>query len=683
MEFYNGTLCIPANEYYHQYDGKKPGKGKVVKENYVPYGTYLRQSQAKLRIVRKGGGKANPALIDFESIPMETRMKVRKDNPKAEKEASEKPLYTLVKKDYKAVQFYIDFRFPDGSEISTERKDNILLWSNNAAIMNALVDMYRDHVKARAKLGKGPLKKDFFTNAASALYSEKLNEEFPNNLPRNQVRLQQKFELYKDIQYMAFVKNNESKNNAIKINAKIFNLLQILSTLPTRPYNTTVNEMYIKFMQGRLEVVNAKTGEQYLPQDYLNEKGDIVTFTDQAINQRLNKPGTQVIIDKKRMGAKDFNDLHRPHHHRHSPELSFSKISLDDRDLVWKDSDSEKRVKAYYAYDVASGCRVGSSYSMTKDETLFLDCLRDMFVFIDRHSFGIPLEVEVEHHLVNKFFDDLAIMFPYLTICAAGNSQQKRAEHFNRAVKYQVEKNNHPGIGRWWLKSKYNRVSLERVGDDFKMQMKPVDRLIADDILDTIEYNYSLHKNQKKYPGMTRMDVLLENLNPALPKFNKQYIYRYIGFKQVTTITRSQYIQVQYAKYGLPSPAVLDKLASNNREVEAYYMPDEEGSIPEVYLYQNDKFICTCARIETYNEAKAEFTELDEKAMVEQAKYIAKFDKFVKDGVAELPQVEVMKPNKNFDQVPAAEVMTEARREVKVKPASTDYSQKAIDDYFN
>jgi len=182
---------------------------------------------------------------------------------------------------------------------------------------------------------------------------------------------------------------------------------------------------------------------------------------------------------------------------------------------------------------------------------------------------------------------------------------------------------------------------------------------------------------------MTRMDVLLQNLNPALPKFNKQYIYRYIGFKERTTITRSQHVQVQYAKYMLPSPAILDKLSSNNREVQAYYMPDEDGSIPEVYLYQDDKFICTCAKIEKYNESKAEFTEKDEKAMVAQAKYIAKFDKFVKEGVESLPQVEVIKPNRAFDQIPAAAIAPEKHKDVILKPINTDYSQKAIDDYFN
>ena len=188
-----------------------------------------------------------------------------------------------------------------------------------------------------------------------------------------------------------------------------------------------------------------------------------------------------------------------------------------------------------------------------------------MFVFIDRNGFGIPMEVEVENHLVSKFFGVLAEMFPYLTICAPSNSKEKRAEHFNRAVKYQVEKNNHSGIGRWWLKSVYNRIPVDKIDDEFKQTLKPFDLMVAEDILDTIEYNNSLHKNQRKYPGMTRMEVLLANLNPDLPRFEKSNIYKYIGFEtKDVTIWNTQYVEVQYAEYVLPHPAVVKKLAPNN-----------------------------------------------------------------------------------------------------------------------
>ncbi len=683
MELFKNSLCIPANQYYHQYAGK-PGESKVIRENFVSYETYKSQlKKGKIKLARRGGGEGNYALIDHDSIPRKYQEEILKRDPNPEYSAVITPFIDQVRMDYEAVRFYTTFKYPNGRPIPTDKVDNIKLWSNNAAIMNAISANYDKHVRDRANQGKGPIKSTFFKNHVVPVKSKELNDKWPNNLPKDASRLQEKFDDYKELRYMAFVKNLVGNDNAVKINSKILDLLSFISVMPTRPYTTEVKKVYDEFMTGRVELINHATGEEYLPEDYLDETGNVIQFTEAAIWQRINKPSQQIRVDKKRMGAKDFNDMHRPHRHRHSPEYSFSKISLDDRDLVWKDETTKQRVKAYYAYDVASGCRIGSAYSMFKDEELFLDCLRDMFVFIDRNGFGSPLEIEVENHLVNKFFDDLAIMFPYLTICAPGNSQEKRAEHFNRAVKYQVEKNNHPGIGRWWLSSKYNRVSLDRVGDQFKQKMKPADRLIADDIQDSLEYNNALHKNQKKYPGMTRMEVLRANLNPNLPKLNKPFLYKYIGYETETSIVRNQYVSVQYEKYMLPDPRVLELLAPNNRNVTACYMPDPDGSISEVYLYQYGQLLCTCERLETYNESKAERTDVDNSAKLKQDKYVAMFDKYIKDGTVDMAKLEILKPNTAAFASPV--VVADRKSEPDSEPESdtTDYRRKAIDDFFN
>lgn len=684
MEYYNNILCIPASDYYHKYSSK-PGVGVIVEKHYVSYDTYVYQSkEGKINIVRRGGGSENNyALIELESIPGKYLNQVISDNPNPERQALVKPLIELVKIDYAAVEFYTGFVFPDGSRIDTKRIDNIKLWGNNAAIMNAVSTSYDNHVSVRSRLGKNPLYSKFFGDMATAISAPEFKRKWEHNLPNNAIRLQEKFKAYKEISYLAFIKKNKGNSNAVVITHRIELLLAMISTLPTRPYNSTVVEYYEKFMHGRLELVDSSTGVLLDPADFLDKDGNIATFTEAAAWYHLNKPGMQVKIDKIRMGAKDFNDLHRPHRHRHAPYFSFSKVSMDDRDLVWKDSDSKKRVKAYYAYDVASGCRIGSAYSMNKDADLFLDCLRDMFVFIDRHGFGIPLEVEVENHLVKEYEWELQQMFPIVHFCAPANSQEKRAEHFNRAVKYQVEKNNHPGIGRWWLSSKYNRIPLDRAGDGYLERMKPAERLIAEDILDTIEYNNAMHKDQKRYPGMTRMQVLLENINPNLPILNKSHIYRYIGFMAETSIDRSQYVSVQYAKYMLPSPNVMDRLDSNNRDVEAYFMPNSSGAIMEVYIYQNGRYICTCERIETYNEAQAERTDLDREYKRKQDNYVVAFDRYVKHGSADLGKLKMNKPGKHNDVQPV--IVDDKKEQPKPFPSAfrKNYSQQALDDFFN
>lgn len=677
MEYHNNILCLPAHMYYHVYaDG--PGMGDIVEENYISYDAYKKQvSRGVINVVRQGKGEGNYALIELASIPPKYRRLIDADYPDPERAAMQNPLMDNLKVDPDALRFYTSYRYSDGSAIPTSKVDNIKLWTNNASIFNSVDERYKLHVMARAKNGKKPNNKEFFTNVAAFLRSADLRR-FENNLPRNQVRLQEKFFEYRKIGYPAFIKNLKGNSNAVKIDDKLTSLLSFIQAMPTRPYTNKVVEIYKDFMAGKIELYDRSTGEEFLPEDYLDKNGNVIEFTDSAVWQKINQPAQQVMVDKRRMGGKDYNDLHRPHRHRHAPLYSFSKISLDDRDLVWKDSDTKQRVKAYYAYDVASGCRIGSSYSMDKDEELFLSCLRDMFVFIDRNGFGVPLEIEVENHLVNKFFDDLAVMFPYLTVCAPGNSQEKRAEHFNRAAKYQVEKNNHPGIGRWWLKSKFNRVPVDLIDANYVQRMKPAEKLIAEDILDTIEYNNAPHPKQKLYPGMSRMEVLIENLNPSLQPINKQHIYRYIGFETETSIQRNQYVKVQSAKYMLPHPEVLERLAANNREVKAYWVPDAEGSINEVYLYQNNEFLCTCEKLIEYNEAKAERTEVDIEAKRIQDKYVTDYDRYIHHGVEDFAKIEIVKKN-------TAPVAPAVVRPSKVKAEAepvTDYAKKALDDFF-
>ena len=60
--------------------------------------------------------------------------------------------------------------------------------------------------------------------------------------------------------------------------------------------------------------------------------------------------------------------------------------------------------------------------------------------------------------------------------------------------------------------------------------------------------------------------------------------------------------------------------------------PDADGTINEVYIYQNGRYIATCKAVARYNENTAEQTEADKAAYTEQAKYVAKFDKMMKEG---------------------------------------------------
>ena len=86
-----------------------------------------------------------------------------------------------------------------------------------------------------------------------------------------------------------------------------------------------------------------------------------------------------------------------------------------------------------------------------------------------------------------------------------------------------------------------------------------------------------------------------------------------------------------YTDWWLSDVSVLEKLAPNNWKVDAYYLTDEDGSVKNVYIYQNDMLIDELQNVGTFNTADCEQTEKDREIFVEQQKKIAGFNKWVAD----------------------------------------------------
>lgn len=539
-------------------------------------------------------------------------------------------LKALYEQDPKALEYYTSFRLEDGRTL--EEKIPVLIAS--ASMLNAVHKLVNDRTALRKALG-GTTKKmwDSISDTVNAM-----KKEYGHNLPENPRRLKAKMDEYIQGGYGVLINGRYGNQNSRKVSLKIEKLILSLYCLPDKPYATNVMSKYLQFLGGAIDVADISTGEIYDRREFFDEDGQPIILTDTTIWRYINDPKNRILVDKRRMTAKDFNDTHRPYHHRHAPVYSFSKISLDDRDLPRKMHDGN-RVKAYYAYDVTSGAVIGRAYSRLKTTDLLIDCVRNMFRGIMQNGWKMPAEAEVEHHLVNNFKDDLfksGTVFPFVRWCIPGNSQEKRAEHFNRAKKYGVEKTMQPGIGRWYAKLEANRPKIDKVFDEFNNTYKEktysYEQLVADDMAAIEAYNNELHPKQNLYPGMTRWQVLCEMQNPNLANVDRVVLTRYLGEKAKTSIKRSKYVTVQYAKYELPSPVILNKLDPNNLDVEAYYLPNEDGIIESIFLYQNDSFICECLKTTQYNESKAEWGVGDEEAYQMQKKYVTEFTEMCKEG---------------------------------------------------
>ena len=649
MEYYGKILCISYNDLTYD-DRPVLGNGKadysrsrtlkgvhpstLSEEELAPIlsvPNYKKLAAKKeINVVRPGKGLGSYALVEIATMPLRFQERIKLKYGDMKEDVIRNWLGSHYHIDAKARDFYTRFRFDNGDTLPPE---HIQEYTVNASVIEAVMRAMEDATFMRKAMKAGPVNWGELAGAISYYQAE-----FGHTLPVSSNRFKKRVNDFKANGYESLISRKFMNQNRRKVTYDIERLLLSIDAQPEQPFNTTVWEQYNMFVQGDLELYDPETGEVLNPADFTDKDGNPLVLSPATVANYLNNPKNKALRAKLHMSQWDFNNAYRPYHLRSIGEFSLSKVSLDDRDLPRPMKDGN-RVKAYYAYDVVSGAVVGYAYNRYKTTELFLDCMRNMFQTLDRNGMYIPAELEVEHHLVSDFADGLmqaGTVFPLIRWCNPGNSREKRAEHKNREKKYGVEKRTQVGIGRWWAKLEANRPKEEKVYDEknntYKVKAYSYEELVADDIRAIQTFNAQPHPNQKRYPGMSRWDVLCAHQNPNLAPWDKAVLYRFIGQHTETTIRQNTYCTVMYNQYGLPSPEIIEKLEPRNYKVDAYYLPDADGTINEVYIYQNGRYIATCKPVARYNENTAEQTEYDKAAYTEQSKYVAQFDKMMKDG---------------------------------------------------
>mgnify|MGYP002550090872 FL=1 len=686
MEYYGKILCISYKDLTYddrpviREDGKADySKSRALRGHHpsmlsmeelapimsVPNYKKL-AARKEINVVRQGKGLGSYALIEIATMPLRFQERIKLKYGEMKENILRNWFIGHYHIDAKAREFYTRFRFDNGDALPPE---HIQEYTVNASVIEAVLRAMEDATFMRKAMKAGPVNWGELAGAISYYQAE-----FGHTLPVSSNRFKKRVNDFKANGYESLISRKFMNQNRRKVTYDIERLLLSIDAQPEQPFNTTVWEQYNMFVQGDLELYDPETGEVLNPADFTDKDGNPLVLSPATVANYLNNPKNKALRAKLHMSQWDFNNAYRPYHLRSIGEFSLSKVSLDDRDLPRPMKDGN-RVKAYYAYDVVSGAVVGYAYNRYKTTELFLDCMRNMFQTLDRNGMYIPAELEVEHHLVSDFADGLmqaGTVFPLIRWCNPGNSREKRAEHKNREKKYGVEKRTQVGIGRWWAKLEANRPKEEKVYDEknntYKVKTYSYEELVADDIRAIQTFNAQPHPNQKRYPGMSRWDVLCAHQNPNLAPWDKAVLYRFIGQHTETTIRQNTYCTVMYNQYGLPSPEIIEKLEPRNYKVDAYYLPDADGTINEVYIYQNGRYIATCKPVARYNENTAEQTEYDKAAYTEQSKYVAQFDKMMKDG--KIKRVGILAKEE-------AKLITEVQAEAVPLPTQTeeeDYS---------
>ncbi len=512
--------------------------------------------------------------------------------------------------------------------------DKVREYTAKASMFNAMREGRRDRKMARAVNGKRLTNKEYF--GAMVQWWNDRAESYGVAPYTNARSLERAFKEYCNGGYPALVHKGYGSENARVVSAKMQNLWLSLWRTYDKPFIHRVWELYNEFISGRTELFDRETGEVYRPADFI-EEGKACEISEATMWRYLKDVVNNTAVYADRNGNFEYTNKLRPKHNRNNGVYALSKVSMDDVALSRK----SKRgwIYKYIAVDVVSGYYFRPAYIVGKpNHNTVIEAFRNMFCELQEMGLPMPGELEVEYHLM-KDFDWLNEMFPFVRFC--NSPTEKRVEHTNRSFKYSISKRNGHTRGRWYGRGEAYKATRYKESGDFVEPEYEVERIIADDLADVEEYNNTLHPRQKTFKGLTRREVLLQHRNPKLKPLANTFLCRYIGNITNTSLRNNDYCVVNYEEFQLRDFSSLEKLKPNCTKVTAYWLPDSEGAVEDVYLYQDETFIGIAENRSkyAYNECAIERDETDEANLLYQHKRVAKYDKYIRDRREQLMKV--------------------------------------------
>lgn len=604
--------------------------------------------QGYLSIVRRGLN--GNTLIDVKSIRRpERRRAIEACHGQIDTEKAVKKSIFRAELDTKARSFFLLQYKPDGQPIAPERQQEYV---NRATLLNAVRDAMQEHIEARAA-GGSRMKKGSFWQIALEWYREqaegRANEDgtvikpaYPCQSYKNVRAFERVFKQYLNGGYAALIDGRDGNDNARVVSVSAEKLFLALWRTEDHPFISRVHELYLEFVSGDREFFDKQTGEVFRPEDFRYKDGRALEVSRPTIWNYLKDVINNTAVYAARNGNFDYANTKRPKHKRKPGKYSLSKISMDD--VVLSRKSTRGWVAKYIAVDVVSGYYFRPAYIVGKPNIgTVIEAFRNMFCELSELGMPMPGELEVEHHLM-KDIDWLNKAFPFVRFCSSPT--EKRAEHGIKSLKYGVAKDEGHTRGRWYAKHEAWRSVRNKVSGDFIDPVYQPQAIVTDDLSDIEKHNNELHPLQKTYRGMTRKQVLQARINPNLQPIEHWSLYRYIGNEDETTINNNDYVRCANEVFELTDFNCLKRLKPNNYGVTAYWMPEADGSVNKVYLYQGDVYIGEALNSAQfrYNECAIERTDEDKANMLYQNKRLAKFDKFVKEERTGIPHIGSLRP---------------------------------------
>ena len=620
--------------------------------------------------------KGTPALIEFNSLPLEYREKlIELNGGSPEKTVRHQAFCDEIELDMDAVAFYAGYK-PAGEEIKKERQRQ---YANEASILNAIAKRFKTHLKRQSS---GSKTSEFWQNACRVLPG--IKGEWPHKLPTTEKNLKKKFTRYMEEGYHSLVNGNYGNQYTRKVNENLEELLKYIFVQSWKPNYIELHQDYMKFINGVKILVNQETGEVYNPRDY-------EPISPSTVRSYMSKWSNAVGTEKKRSNSRiGYNAKHRSYASL-KVDYAGALLSMDDRDMPFKLRGTNKRVVGYFTADACSTAIVGWAFArpkMREDDphgkglNLIFDCFRNTFEQLDYYGVNMPAEVEVENHLMSTLKDTTlkeGNLFQFVRFAAAENPQEKSIEGFFRILRYKYDRKRKGFLARPFARSEANQGRPEEE-EKVEYSFEQICEMVIENI---VEYNNDLHPNQKKFPGKSRIEVFMEHQHPKLLPIEWRDVARWVGFSTKTSVNRGE-VRANNQKFLLPSPELMDKTGIGS-ECTAYWFKHNEGEENIIYLYRNDDFICEMTTKPTYHKARIEQTEEDKEAMTRMQSFTKKIythaDKVIKN-LEKVVFIDAQQVEQSTETAKKVEVITHEAEEFDYRkiPLNHNTERSLIDD---
>ncbi|MPS73974.1 MAG: hypothetical protein E2590_12640 [Chryseobacterium sp.] len=554
------------------------------------------------------GGNGRQMLIDFDSLSKEIQDSI------GDPRKMHHPLIAFFDFNAAAVRFFNDFRFEDRTPLKSEFVEEYI---TNASVLIAAENLRLARLsewKSKNKTSGRGLLPSIWTDVIT------FNEYLPkikgvrHTIPTSYRAFDRVFkQFFNDVEngfnFDCLISGKLKNQNRRLMTEEMLSLLNdMFAGQDHKPSRTQVADQYKAFIDGKLEIINTETAEQYDHTDSSKFKA----ISDASIIAWLGKWENKIGTFAKRSGDRQvLMQNFIPWHKLEKIKEAGTLISIDDRQPPFMYDKNRNRVWFYMGIDL--GSEAWTVWVDGKEKSgIIIEFYRQMVRNYTEWGFNLPLGLECESSLNSSFANTFlknGAMFDHVNIYA-NRARSKAVERKFGELRYRHEKER---IG--WMARPHARKEENQKSSDPDVYI-PYAEIVDNSLADIETWNnmpHSVHKDK------TRWEVFCEMQNKNTQPTNWKAFLPYLGKREesscnagIVNFRKSTFVLAIDGEIALGDDLIRLMKYVEGREFEIFWLDGNDGEVLKAMIYYNDMLLCDLIAHPAYSKSIHERSEQGE-----------------------------------------------------------------------